>query len=256
MVAKKIKVFVVLVVFLFYGGQVFASGEADTGAADDASANFNKTGLPIVNEPVTVSFANINFWNTDDFTQLALVQKLEKLTNVKIDWRPVNGAELATQVNLILSSGDLPDAFSGVRLPKPTELGAQGIVIPLDGLINEYAPIIQQRFSEDPMIPKTSRSIDGNLYCLPWVWQTYTPISEFILIRKPWLEKTGQKVPTTTDEFYNMLVAFKNGDPNGNGKSDEIPLGAIWMDEISGGHNMFGPWGTSSVFAGVNPGAG
>jgi hypothetical protein len=30
--------------------------------------------------------------------------------------------------------------------------------------------------------------------------------------------------PTTTDELYEVLKAFKEGDPNGNGIADEIPL--------------------------------
>ena len=228
----------------------YAGPTKEEAAAPD-TGNFNETGLPIVNEPVTVSFANINFWNTSDFTVLALVKQLEEMTNVKIEWRPIDGGELVTQVNLILASGELPDAFSGINLPKPAELGAQGIVIPQDDLISKYAPNIQARFAEAPMIPKTARALDGNLYNLPWVWQTYTPISEFMLIRKSWMERTNQEIPTTTDEFYDMLVAFKEGDPNANGKADEIPLGAIWKDEISGGHNMFGPWDTSSVYGGV-----
>lgn len=40
----------------------------------------------------------------------------------------------------------------------------------------------------------------------------------------PWLEKLNLKEPTTTEEFYNVLKAFKTQDPNGNNKEDEIPL--------------------------------
>jgi len=39
-----------------------------------------------------------------------------------------------------------------------------------------------------------------------------------------WLKKLGLKMPTTTEEFYKVLKAFKEKDPNGNGKADEIPL--------------------------------
>lgn len=47
-------------------------------------------------------------------------------------------------------------------------------------------------------------------------------------------------MPTTTTEFYNVLKAFKEKDPNGNGKADEIPpIGGssdkgAWMAEIEG----------------------
>lgn len=44
-----------------------------------------------------------------------------------------------------------------------------------------------------------------------------------------WLEKLGMEMPTNMDEFYEMLVRFKNEDPNGNGKPDEIPMiGGTW----------------------------
>ena len=39
-----------------------------------------------------------------------------------------------------------------------------------------------------------------------------------------WLEKLGLEKPTTIDELYEVLVAFRDQDPNGNGKKDEIPL--------------------------------
>lgn len=37
-------------------------------------------------------------------------------------------------------------------------------------------------------------------------------------------------MPTTTEELYNVLKAFKNNDPNGNGRADEVPLSLISGD--------------------------
>ena len=42
---------------------------------------------------------------------------------------------------------------------------------------------------------------------------------------QPWFDKLGLDFPpTTTDELYEVLKAFKTGDPNGNGIADEIPM--------------------------------
>jgi putative aldouronate transport system substrate-binding protein len=48
-------------------------------------------------------------------------------------------------------------------------------------------------------------------------------------INKEFLKNVGLGIPTTVDEFHNMLLAFKNNDANGNGNlNDEIPMmGAI-----------------------------
>ena len=53
-------------------------------------------------------------------------------------------------------------------------------------------------------------------------------------VYKPWVDKLGLKwMPETTEDFYQMLKAFKTRDPNGNGKADEIPL----MGSAAGGWN-------------------
>jgi putative aldouronate transport system substrate-binding protein len=46
-------------------------------------------------------------------------------------------------------------------------------------------------------------------------------------IRKDWLDKLGLEVPETNQEFYEVLKAFRDQDPNGNGKADEIPMSGV-----------------------------
>lgn len=44
-------------------------------------------------------------------------------------------------------------------------------------------------------------------------------------INQTWLDNLGLKMPTTPDELYNVLVAFRDQDANGNGDpNDEIPM--------------------------------
>ena len=43
-------------------------------------------------------------------------------------------------------------------------------------------------------------------------------------IRKTWLDALGLEIPTTVEEYHNVLKAFKEQDANGNGDpNDEIP---------------------------------
>ena len=57
-------------------------------------------------------------------------------------------------------------------------------------------------------------------------------------INSDWLENVGMGVPQTTDEFIDVLTAFKEQDANGNGDpNDEIPLAAAttgWNGNIDG----------------------
>lgn len=79
---------------------------------------------------------------------------------------------------------------------------------------------------------------DGNIYALPSINDCYhCSMAQKMWIYKPWLDKLGLDVPTTTDELYTVLKAFKDKDPNGNGKADEVPLtgaprGSGWYSSI------------------------
>ena len=49
-------------------------------------------------------------------------------------------------------------------------------------------------------------------------------------INKEWLDRIGSKMPLSVEDFYDVMVAFKHYDANGNGDlDDEIPLGTLWV---------------------------
>ena len=80
-------------------------------------------------------------------------------------------------------------------------------------------------FKTNPAIKPLITLLDGKIYGLPHYNDCYhCSMSQKMWVYKPWLDKLGLKVPETTDEFEAMLKAFKEKDPNGNGKADEIPL--------------------------------
>ena len=51
----------------------------------------------------------------------------------------------------------------------------------------------------------------------------YYPVQRgqcLIIFRQDWLDKLGLKYPETLDDMKNVLIAFTNNDPDGNGKND------------------------------------
>lgn len=66
-------------------------GGGDSGnAAKSGTGDFNKDGLPIVNEPVTLKVLTMRWGNMGDtFTQNQWLKDLEQQTNVKIEWEVV-----------------------------------------------------------------------------------------------------------------------------------------------------------------------
>jgi putative aldouronate transport system substrate-binding protein len=78
---------------------------------------------------------------------------------------------------------------------------------------------------EADLITSNMYSPDGNMYGFPFYSSDPTDSQvECIYMNQVWLDTLGLEKPTTLDEFYNVLVAFRDEDPNGNGIADEIPL--------------------------------
>jgi ABC-type glycerol-3-phosphate transport system substrate-binding protein len=66
---------------------------------------------------------------------------------------------------------------------------------------------------------------DGHIYFYPGLDTSRAgETGQILWLNKNWLSKLSLPVPTTTEELRAVLLAFKTGDPNGNGTADEIPL--------------------------------
>ncbi len=212
----------------------------------DQDANFNKTGLPIVKEAVTLKMVSPKAALAPDYSKMEIFKRLEKQTNVKIDWGNIPDTDFAEKKNLLLASGDLPDAFYGAGFTdyELINYGKDGTFIPLENLIDKYAPNLKALLDRRPDIKLAITAPDGHIYGLPsWEENKLDTNPFFHVINKNWLDKLGLKVPQTLDEYTQALIAFKTKDPNGNGKADEIPLSFMhmqWCSDIAGIFGAFG----------------
>lgn len=222
-----------------------AIAETDWAAAAAADANFNATGYPIVKEPVTKTILIRKTPNIGSVEAMKTFQKLEELTNVKINWVSVSSDGWDDRINLTMASNELPDAIiKGV--PNITRASADGSIIALDDLIANFAPGLSGLYAQYPAVQKSSTSPDGHMYAIPQI-NTLEPnrtAHRNLWINQTWMTKLGLSMPTTTDEFLDVLRAFRDKDPNGNGAADEIP----YVVEDSGGGRNARPDIISSFF--------
>ncbi len=199
-----------------------------------SNVEVNKEGYPIVDEKITMTMVapglGINEWNDMDF-----IKDYEEKTGIHMDITTPPQSEFKTKLNLDFASGDIPDViYAGgpntLNAAAEVDYGSQGLLAPLEDLIPEYAPNFNKLMEENPEIKKSITTTDGHIYAIPHINEG--PTSKWIMgpvwYNGEWLDNLGVKdLPKTTDEFYDLMVRFKNEDPNGNGEADEIPISDV-----------------------------
>ncbi len=125
----------------------------------------------------------------------------------------------------MLASGELPDVILGnLALGDSDIINNLSYFRPLDDYIEEYMPNLKAAMEETPVMRKLSTFPDGRIYSLPARLPSRPVSATQPVINKAWLDTLGLQPPTNVDELYTVLKAFKERDPNGNGKADEIPV--------------------------------
>lgn len=181
-----------------------------------------KTTLTVLVQP-TSKMVDIT---TNEFTNW-----LEEQTNVHIEWTVLESDAKET-VAMMLSSGEtLPDICMVQLTAEQAALyGANGVLLPMNDLFAEYAPNIMQCFADHPAYAASSYTADGSCYYITAYEECYhCTSSQKMWINQQWLDNLGLKTPTTTEEFKEMLIAFRDNDANGNGDpNDEVPFSSYY----------------------------
>lgn len=204
---------------------------------DESGQNVNETGLPIVDEKIDLTFfANKPAQNEDnDWNDILIWNKYSEDTNINVKWDLQNPDALEEKRNLALGGGDLPDAFFLAQIPNTDLLryGSQEVFLPLNDLIEKYAPNLTALMDNDPSIRKAITFPDGNIYSMPSLIEEdflSLRLSARPWINEDWLKELDMEIPETTGEFYEYLKAVKELDPAGGGKT--IPYGGTHIQEL------------------------
>src|SRR5699024_9501519 len=156
---------------------------------------------------LTVSNSLVENFETNEFTKW-----YEEKTGVKVNWVVVPEEGVVEQLNLILTSGDYPDVI--MDMPVTTSqmriYGEKGVFLSLNNLIEDYGIETKRMFEEMPIVEDSITTPEGEIYALPQVNVCYhCTMPEKMWINQPWLDELGLDMPTTTEEFHDVLKAFK-----------------------------------------------
>lgn len=154
---------------------------------------------------------------------LPIIKEITKRTGVNFEFiaAPNTEDQFREKFNVTVASNDLPDVMVSTYRGDMMKVAEQGSFAPLDEYIDQYAPNLKRILDEHPEYARDIKSTDGKIYFLPFIGAVRT--FKVWMIRADWLENLNLEVPVTLDDWYNVLKAFKEQDPNGNGLADEIP---------------------------------
>lgn len=194
---------------------------APTASSTDSPAAESETASSAgEEEPTPIRFFRVAV--TQDPTKDRVLLELQKRTNTKIEFVTAPWDQQATKVNTMLASGETIDIIS-------MDDGAvdfmgharNGTILQLDSYLQDTERYpIESMIAYDKVYQRYL--VDEKCYGVPCMTQPGGGWSAGI--RVDWLEKVGLKVPTTLDEFYEVFKAFKQQDPDGNGKDDTIAM--------------------------------
>ena len=226
------------------GSTPASSAAASSEEASSEAASSEASGGPVAGEPITLHFLarTTSVYPNQDYGQVQNMIAYEEMTGVHIEWENVDPDVFNNQLAAAIASDTLPDVImkGSISNTNLSNWGGQGILIDLGEYIDSCAPNFKKLMEENAGIKEAITAPDGGIYGLPQV--ILSPAMRAptkLYINKKALEAAGKQMPTTLDEFYDMLVAMRDSDWNGNGQKDEIPYIAN-KDFYTGFHGSFG----------------
>ena len=158
--------------------------------------------------------------NTEsDPNKRTIFERLQEKTNVEIDWTAIQSDQWSDKISLeMANTKDMTDfifsaGFSDNDLLKYAK---QGVIIPLEEYIDAYMPNLQAVFEKYPEYRTMCTDTEGHIWALPWIEQlgndktAIQTVGNMSFINKKWLDFLNLEVPTTVDEFEQVLIAFRD----------------------------------------------
>jgi len=204
--------------------------------------------LPLVPEGTAVADRTLNIGipqhvYTDDYEENLLTIWFEEKTGVELDFTLFANAkgDYTSELNAKIAAGNkLPDILWGMSPGKDliSQWGNDDYLIDLMPYVEEnsyWLPLafegtVAKGVSEEDVqfyyINYGKDPTSGEFYGMPMgsIWSNSIDNAIHLGINQAWLDNLKLAYPKTVDDLYNVLVAFRDKDPNGNGLKDEIPM--------------------------------
>jgi putative aldouronate transport system substrate-binding protein len=216
--------FLISVMLIIGSSLVYAAGGGQQASGSQAAG-----GKP------TITIGMAQDARITDYKNNYMTRVLENSHNINIEFymMPSDAADARTKIALMVASQDLPDVLmSGLTPEMILEYGSNGVLVAYNKWLQD--PVMAPNFTKikpelKPLITNAITMADGNIYGFPMYQpEPWNLAYHRLWINTTWLDKLGLPTPTTTAELKTALLAFRDRDPNGNGRRDEIGITGLY----------------------------
>ena len=129
---------------------------------------FNKTGLPIVDEEITVKVLYDRSAQHGDFEDYWFIDYVAEKTGIRLVFEQVESAAWNERLAVAFASDSYPDVFMhGLTAQQIAKYAAEGYLVNLAPLIKEYAPETIRLYNEYPELVKEIVGEKDAIYFMP-----------------------------------------------------------------------------------------
>ena len=201
------------------GGGNNAAGGNSSGGGKGLDVDPADVTMPLAEKATIKGLTNFPANTESEPNNRTIFKRLEESTNVHVEWRAIQSDQWGDKIQLEMSNAKtLPDFVfdAGFGEADLLKYAKNGVIINLEEYIDKYMPNLQKVFEQAPEYKAMCMDADGHIWALPWIEQLgYQKTAIQLLDNMPfintaWLDFLGLSMPTTTDEFEAVLIAFRD----------------------------------------------
>ncbi len=167
---------------------------------------------------------------------------------VEIEFVPVTRNECTALYTAMLAAGNAPDIISDYSVEAFERFVIDESLMKLDDLIAEHG---QNILANVPKEVLDWGVYNGATYAIPRTRDEISVPNWMTWIRQDWLDNLGLSMPTNFDELFEVMRAFTEDDPDGNGEKDTYGWGAGSGESDTGGPGFGGNERIMNLYGGM-----
>ena len=238
------------------------SGGSNTSSSGTSSGDAVE---PDPNKTYDITYTG--YWCYSDYEDGSYIEKMiEDALNINLT---VEKAETTDTIDLLLASGEMPDCM-WTESKTPSWMQEQELIrtIPRD-MVEKYCPKLIEYYEKNPLIYKMVLNPENEEEFIYLAGLTFQFVDYYLpgdYYRYDWIENLGIDLGVNVEQvadriyvaddgielskFKEIMDAFVNKDPDGNGKNDT--LGAVSSELIYGVGQFYSAYGFSRDINNVN----